>query len=843
MPQKSTFIQLFRSLLFIMACFLPFSEVFAQPDSLTTDTLRDESLKSEIYYSARDSIRIDVKKQIVYLYGDANVKYEEATLSAAYIEISMGEDKMYARGEPDSTGKIQGKPVFNDGTQELSMSEITYNLQTKRGVIHEVFMQEGESYIHMGISKKQANDEVHLKDGKYTTCNLEDPHYYFHLSKAIMIPDDKIISGPVNLWIADVPTPLALPFGFFPNKKRESKGIVIPVYGESPGLGFYLLNGGYYFPVGQKMDVQLLGDIYSRGSWGAKTIVRYNNRYHYKGNLNLSYANIQRSDREFPDFSVSRNFFIRWQHDQDPKARPNSRFSANVNAGTTTNFQNNFNTNLNNYLSNTFQSNISYFLSIPNKPMNFSINARHNQNNVNHIVNFTVPEFTWNVNRFFPFKKIDTKGKRNPFIDAYQNFGISYTSNFRNDVTIADSLIDINHFDRMFNRMRNGVRHNAAASTTLKLAKGKFTFNPSATFTDRWYFQTISQNYDSALDTVLRDTIHGFARAHEYSINAALTTKFYGYYKSTGKKQTTLRHVMTPAITAQYRPDFNSDIVNYYGPDSLYSIYSPYDIGIFGKPASGEIGSMGISIINNLEMKRKSSKDTITGYKKSILIENFSVNANYNFLRDSLNLSSINISGRTNLFKNVGIVYSGAIDPYVYRNGVITRDLMIQNGQGLGRFARNDFALSTRLKSKTRNPAGNNLNTTADEEEMNEIYQNRDGYVDFNIPWSLNLNYVFRLLRTFNNGNDSLVISQAVTFDGDISITRNWKIGFMSGYDFVQNKITPTEITVYRDLHCWEAQFRIIPFGVMKSYSIQINVKSSLLQDLKLQRRRSWYDN
>lgn len=852
MPFNHRIIQLFPSVVLIMT-FLSLSMiVFAQPDSVKTDTLRDETLKSEIYYSARDSIRIDIKKQIIYLYGDASVKFEEANLTAAYMEVSMGEDKVYARAEKDSTGKLIGKPVFDDGTQALTMEEITYNLKTKRGVIHEVFMQEGESYIHMGISKKQSNDEVHLRDGKYTTCDLEDPHYYFHLSKAIMIPDDKIVSGPVNLVIADVPTPLGLPFGFFPNKKRESKGIIIPTYGESPGLGFYLLNAGYYFPIGKNMDMQILGDIYSRGSWGAKTIMRYNNRYHYNGNLNLSYTNIQRSDREFPDFSISREFFIRWTHNQDPKSRPNSRFSANVNAGTTSNFRNNFNTSLNDYLSNTFQSNISYYYSIPNKPMNFTINARHNQNNVNHIVNFTLPEFTYNVNRIFPFKKINTKGKKNPFIDAYQNFGVSFSTNFRNDVTIADSLIDINNLDRIFNTMRNGVRHNAAASTTLKLANGKFTFNPSATFTERWYFQTLNKTYDQLSESLVTDTVSGFARAHEYSINAALTTKLYGMYKSTGKKQTTLRHVLTPAITAQYRPDFNSNITGSFGPnDSIVMNYSPYDIGIFGKPATGEIGSMGISIINNIEMKRKSSKDTVTGYKKTMIIENFSMNANYNFLRDSLNLSSINLSGRTNLFKNVGIVYSGAIDPYIYNNGVITRELMIQNGQGIGKFARNDVAISTRLKSKSKastgSATGGNATTSStnavDELEMNEINQNRNGYVDFNIPWTLNLNFVFRSSRAFSNGEDSLVFSQAITFDGDISLTKNWKVGFMSGYDFVQQKVTPTEITVYRDLHCWEAQFRIIPFGVMQSYSIQINVKSSLLQDLKLQRRRSWYDN
>jgi hypothetical protein len=840
-PQRK--IQFFPFVLLIIISITLSQTGYGQADSVKTDTLQASALSSEIWYSAEDSIRVDMPQQIVYLYGKARVKFEDAELTAGYMEVSMEDNKVFARGVYDSAGNYTDKPIFNDGSDEITMREITYNMKTKRGLVKDVFVQDGESYIHMGTSKMQSNEEVHLLKGKYTTCNLEDPHFYFNLSKAIIIPDDKIVSGPVNLVIADVPTPLGLPFGFFPNKKRESKGIVIPIYGESPGLGFFLMNGGYYFPVGEKMDMQILGDIYSRGSWGLKNITRYNVRYKYRGDANLSYTQIQRSNREFPDFSVSREFFIRWNHTQDPKARPNSRFNASVNAGTTSNFRNNFNTSLNNYLSNTFQSNISYYAAIPNKPMNFSVNARHNQNNVNHIVNFTLPEFTYNVNRFFPFKKINTQGKKNPFIDFYQNLGITYSTNFKNDITIADSLININRFDRIFNSMRNGVRHNAAVSTTLKLAHGKFTFNPSATFTERWYFQTLNKTWDESSMYVVSDTVGGFSRVHEYTLNGALTTKLYGMYKSTGKKQTTLRHVLTPALTMQFRPDFSSNITGVFGPNDTSVVYSPYDIGIFGKPASGEIGSLGISVINNIEMKRKSSRDTVTGYTKITLIENFSVNANYNFMRDSLNFSSINLSGRTNLFKNIGIVYSGAIDPYIYNNGIITNELMISNGKGLGRFARNDIALSTRLRSKNKkNQTTSSQNNQADEETMRDINQNRNGYVDFTIPWTLNLNLVYRQLRSFSNGNDTLINSAALTFDGDFSLTKNWKVGIMSGYDFVQEKITPTEITVYRDLHCWEAQFRIIPFGILKSYSIQINVKSSLLQDLKLQRRRSWYD-
>lgn len=804
------------------------------------DTLQNTDLKSEVYYDAEDSIVFLMQEQKVLLFGKAKVKFESTTLVADYMEFSFRENTVFAKGMPDSTGKIIGKPTFNDGEQEIEASEITYNFKTKKGIIKEVRTQQGEGYVHMGVSKKHANDEIHLENGKYTTCENDDPHYYFKLRKAIVIPDDKIVSGPVNLVVAGIPTPLGLPFGFFPNKKRESKGIVIPQYGESPVLGFFLLNGGYYFPIGkkEKADMQILGDIYSRGSWGGKTITRYNSRYKANGALNLSYTNIRISDPEFPDYRENKEFFVRWNHNQDPKAHPYRRFSANVNAGTRNNFQNSFNTMQNDYLSNTFQSNIAYSYSFPNKPFNISVNARHNQNSLTGMVNFTLPEVTFNLNRIYPFAGL----RKNPIGPKkfYENIGFIYSNNFKNDITIASDQLAIDKLDQISDYMRNGMRHTATLSTTVKMIKQRFTFNPTVSLTERWYLQTIQKIWDNDNQVTITDTLNGFKRNGDYNASFSLTTKLFTFYKYKGKKQTVIRHVITPSLNFSIRPDFSSQQYGYFGPGGTLASYSPFDIGIYGKAPSGNSGLLAVNVINNIEMKYKSKKDTITGYKKIILIENFAVQGAYNIFADSLNFTNINLSGRTTLYKNIGLVYSGIIDPYVYNNGIKTDQLKLNAKSGIGEFVSNSFALTASFQSKSRS-SSNRLNQL-NEEDREEIRRNQDAYVDFSVPWTFSINYNIRTDRVRNTFTDTILITQAIIVNGDISLTTNWKAGFSTGYDFVNRDFSYTQINLFRDLHCWEMRFNWIPFGIRKSYMIQINVKAAMLQDLKLMRRRSWFD-
>jgi hypothetical protein len=387
--------------------------------------------------------------------------------------------------------------------------------------------------------------------------------------------------------------------------------------------------------------------------------------------------------------------------------------------------------------------------------------------------------------------------------------------------------------------MRNGMRHSGSVSTSFKLFNQKFTFNPAASFTERWYLQTISKSWDNVLQETVTDTVKGFARAGDMNFTASLTTKIYGYYKYKGKRQTTLRHVLTPSLNFSYHPDYSTQEYGFFGSNGTLSSYSPFDIGIYGKPPAGEAGLISLNLINNVEMKFRSSKDTVTGFKKISLIDNFAINGSYNIFADSMNFSLVSLSGRTTLLKSLGVVYSGTIDPYLYNNGVRSSALAWANGS-FGSFTNNSLALTWNIKSKQKkNVQGRN---NLDEEDREELERNSAQYVDFALPWSVNLGYTIRTDRIRSEGIDSMRILQAITANGDFSLTEKWKIGFNTGYDFVAKDFTYTEINIFRDLHCWEMRFNWVPFGFRRSYMIQINVKASMLQDLKLMRRRSWYD-
>jgi lipopolysaccharide export system protein LptA len=816
-----------------------------QKDTLrnTIDTTKGGfDLNAEVMYSAADSIAYSPKSQLIILYGKSKVTYESQVMEANYMEIDMKKNEVLAIGKTDSTGKIIEKVKFKDGENEMEASEIRYNMKTKRGKVKEVFTNEGEAYIHMAEAKKQANNEVHLHNGKFTTCSNEIPHYHFRMRKAIIIPDDKIVTGPVYMVIGKVPTPLALPFGYFPNKKGNVQGIIIPQYGDSPTYGFFLQNGGYYLPVGEKVDMQFLGDIYSRGSWALKQITRYKIRYKYSGLLNLSFSQFRVGDKDFIDFSKKNEFFVRWSHNQDPKSKPGSRFAANVNFGTLTNFQNNFNTFAQDYLSSSFQSNVSYTRTWIGTPFSLTTNLRHNQNTLAKTITVTVPELTLNVARFFPLAVLkENKVSPNAFAKALGNVGISFASNVRNDVSAGDSLYSLNGFNSLIkNYSRNGIKHNASVGTTLKLLGDRFTFNPAANFTERWYMQALNKSFvGTELQT---DTLREFSRNFEYSFNGSLTTRMFGMYSTRKAGGPKLRHIFTPSVNFSYRPDFNTSKTITDGIDQSVT-FSPYELGVFGRPSSGESGTVGMTFVNSLEMKKRSANDTVTGFVKIPIIENFQINGNYDLIRDSLNLSNIQFSARNTFFKVLSINYLSVLDPYHYNQGKITREYQWSKGKGLGRVTMNNLAVNYTFKAKPRKKKVEPKNLNEDEkEEVENIKRNTAGYIDYDVPFSLTATYNLNFNRVFIGTLDTVLTTQSVGLNGDVGITKKLKIGFITNYDFTAKEISYTQFSLYYDLHCWEFSTQVIPFGLRKSYVITLNVKASILQDLRLQRRRSWVD-
>ena len=811
----------------------------AIPDTnRVVDTLKtgfNTDLKNKVEYNARDSMLFDITGEKVFLFGDAVVNFETITLKAGYIEVDWKLKTLFATGIKDSLGNETGIPEFSDKGESFTARKITYNFETEKGRINEVYTKEGGGFIFAETTKKIDEKSYYIKSGRYTTCNLPEPHYSINSNKLKVIQNKKIVTGPAYLTIADVPTPLVIPFGFFPNKSGRSNGIIIPTYGESTALGFFLRNGGYYFGLSDNFDMELTGDIYSLGSWGTSSLMNYASRYHYNGSLNVSYKQIKTSDRELPDFQLNKEFFVRWNHRQDPKARPNTIFSAAVNAGSIDNFVVDPQPNLQ-YLSNQFSSSISYSKTWPGKPYNFTASANHRQNSLNRIVNITLPEAAFSINRFNPLQRRNKISTGKWHEKLAENLGVSFRTNFRNQLQSADSTL----FDDIGKNMQNGLAFNIPISTSVKVFK-HFTLAPSLVYNERWYLSTIRKRYNITESVIETDTINRFTTQRDFTTSASLITRIYGLVQFKDKKIAAIRHVISPSVSYSYRPDFSDPKYGYYGTTQIndqgdQSIYSIFENGILGGPSAGKFGSVGFSLDNNLEMKVKPGNDTITDLKKIKIFESLRLSTFYNLAADSLNLSNIRIDGRTTLFNKVNLTFGGNIDPYTIDSiGQRLNTFEFSENNKLGRLIGASLSFGVNLN----NLKGNRKSSQGSQAELDDVNANPNEYVDFSVPYNLAVNYSMSYAKVGVNPRD---VRQIVNFNGDLSLTQKWKITFNSGYDFQEKDFSYTSLGFYRDLHCWEMRLNWIPFGFQQSYNFQINVKSSILQDLKLVKKTDRYD-
>lgn len=786
------------------------------------------ALEDKIDYKSRDSIKFSVKKQIVEMFGEAVVDYGTIHLEAGYILIDFSKFLIMAYGLPDSNGVVQGIPLFKDGEQEFESDTIVYNYETRKGIIQHIFSEQGGGFLHGDRVKKMPDNTILVRDGSFTTCDQRDPHFQICFNKAKVIPNDKIVTGPVWLEIEDIPTPLALPFGFFPNKRGRASGILIPTYGESANRGFFLENGGYYFGLSDSVDLALRGDIYSRGSWALKAQSNYKIKYKYDGSLSLSYARNIFGERNTPDFVRKSDFFIKWYHTQDPKARPNSRFSANVQAGSS-----NYNTynpsTTQDYLSANYSSSISYSTSFANL-FNFTANLNQSQNRQTHAFSITLPELSLSSNRIYPLRQ---KGKTRKVLKALDNVTVSYSMNARNSLNTADTTLAEDFILKNFN---NGIKHTIPVSMPVKLLK-VVTMNNSFTFNERWYFSTIEKHWSAAASDVVIDTIQGFKAAHDFVVSSSFTTKLYSFLNLKKGPVSAIRHVLTPSVTLSYRPDFGEQKWGYYKyyfqPGSLeptqYSIYSQ---GIFGGPAAGKQSMTTFSLGNNIEMKVRSKKDTVSGFRKIVLLDNLTLNASYNAAADSLKWSMINLSGRTRIFKGLDVRYAAVFNPYVTDS----------SGTTLNRF---EWDENHRLFKQESGVWGASLNYLLNNQTFNKKAAKPDTLAtrNFKPSWSLQLAYTLQYSQDFTaDATEPSKVVQTLSFSGDIRLTPNWKVSMMSGFDFVNKDFSYTSLNIHRDLHCWEIIFNWIPAGPRKSYNMTIRVKASVLQDLKLEKKTDWRD-
>ena len=777
------------------------------------------SFEDEIIKDAKDSINIDLKNKKIFLYGNAKILYKDIKIEAGFIEIDWNTNLITAKPKLDTLGKKIQIPFFKEGEESFNAEEIKYNLKSKKGIIKQIKAKEGEGFILGDKVKKTENDILYLKNGDFTTCDHDKPHFSIRSKKIKVIPGEKIITGPAYLRLFNFPTPLALPFGYFPNNQKKSTGLIFPSYGESANLGFFLKEGGYYFTLSDKADLSIKGDIYSKGSWGLKSLFRYKQRYKYSGNFDLSYGNIINSEKGFPDYSVKKDFFVRWNHKQDAKANPTLQFSANINAGSSTYHRNNtFNSN--EYLSNTFQSSVNLSKRWEGKPFSLSANLRHNQNTQTKIINLSLPDISFNMNRIFPFKNLGKKGKESWF----HKIGVSYSGNLRNDVSIADSLLFSKESIKSF---RNGIRHSIPISTSIKVLK-YFTFSPRINYTERWYTNQINKSWNSTDSTIITDTLNKFTRAGEYNITAGLNTKIYGLVQFKKGKVKAIRHVITPNLSFSYKPDFANSQYGYYknvqsstGNTEEYSIMQN---GIFGSPSKGKQGNIILNISNILEAKLNSKKDTISSTKKIKIFENLNVGSSYNIFADSLNFNDINLNARTRFLDIIDFTFSSRYDPYVVNENFtnnVNKFELFENGR-LARFTNANTTVGLTISNNTFNKK------KVEEKEKNN-----------KISWSFNANYSLNYNKGYRSSEFSDTI-QTLNFSGDLKISDKWKLNFQSGYDFDTKELTYSSINIYRDLHCWEMILNLIPLGYHRSYTFTIRVKAAILQDLKLERKRDW---
>lgn len=806
----------------------------AAADSVTTDSLSmqvNNDLKSKVHYTAKDSIRFDIASEKVYLYGNAHVDYEDITMDAAYIEVDWNTKVLYAKAGTDSLGNPTGLPEFKQKDEKFIAQTVTYNFDTKKGKITQVNTQQGDGFI-LGQTVKRIDERNYfIRNGAYTTCNLPHPHYSISSNKLKVIQNNKVVTGPAYLVIADVPTPLAIPFGYFPTRKGRASGILFPSYGESARLGFYFKEGGYYFGIGDVVDFALTGDIYTLGSWGTRFISNYASRYHFNGNVSVSYSEIKTSEKELPDYNLYKDFFIRWTHRQDPKARPNSVFSANVNAGSSGYYQNNI-ASANNYLTNTFQSSVSWSKNWPGKPYALSASLSHSQNTLTKDVSMSLPNANFSINRLFPFKRAVAVGSQK----WYEKIGISYQSNLQNTIQTKDSLLFRKESKDQF---RYGISHSIPLSTSMQVFK-YFTLSPSVSYNERWYLQTIRKEFDTTENTVVTDTVQGFRAARDFITSATLNTRIYGMVAMKKGKIAAIRHVMSPTISYSYRPDFSDPTFNAYKVYQIDSAgtqgtYSIFENGIFGGPPSGKYGVIGFALDNNLEMKTRTVTDTAVNLKKIKIFESLAVGMSYNTAADSLNWSNINVNGRTILFDRVNINLSGSFDPYISDSvGRKINKFELNENNRLGRLTNAAMSIGFNLNNTTMKKSDKGT-----EAELDAINRNPGNYVDYNVPFNLAVSYNLSYSRA---GILEAQINQTLNFSGDLAVTPNWKVTFNSGYDFKAKDLSYTSLGIYRDLHCWEMRMNWVPFGQQQNYFFQINVKSSVLQDLKLSKKNDIYD-
>lgn len=861
-------------------------------DSLYKDTVRKSksALEEPVSYSAKDSITFDYTNSRAHLFGGSQVNYQNLQLTADDISLSLDSSLVHASGRPDSTGAIQGKPLFKQGEDEYEPDRISYNFKTRKAFISNVYTQEGEGFMQSREGKRDSSGVMYVQNGKYTTCDAEHPHFYVSLTRAKMHPGKNVIFGPAYLVVEDVPLPLAIPYGFFPFSSSYKSGFIMPTYGDETTRGFYLRDGGYYFAINDKVDLKVLGEFYTKGSWGLSAQTNYKKRYRFGGNFYFSYQNTKEGEKNMPDYSVSKSFKLTWSHRQDAKANPTQTFSASVNFATSSYERNNLTSMYNpeSYTQSTRTSSVSYSKSFSKVGLTLSGTFNLSQNMRDSSISVTLPTLSISQSRFNPFKRKKAAGQER----WYEKIAMSYTGTLANSINTKEDKL---FHSSLVKDWRNGMRHQVPISASFSVLN-YINVTPSFTFTDRMYTHKVMQGWDTERQDVQRDTVYGFYNVYNYNMSISANTKLYGMYRPMpwfgGKKIAAIRHVFTPTVSFSYAPDFSQSRFGFYdsyvktdanGNVSTVS-YSPFSGMMYGTVGQGMTGSVTMDVANNIEMKVRTDKDS-TGYRKISLIDELGGSLSYNMAAKRRPWSDLNLRARIKLTKKYTYSMNAVFATYAYEkdeNGrVYVGDHTEWSRGRFGRFQGTAQNISYSISNETfRKLFGKKHRTTTSDDELDEeldeeeetdpTMQNvdpdrkkgktganqesngdvdEDGYLKFSLPWSINIGYGVTIREnTQGRFNDKRMrypykLSHTLNFSGNIRISEGWNINFSSGYDFNMHKLSMTTASLSRDLHCFQMSCSMV-ISPYTSYNFTFACKAGTLADaLKWKKQSSYSSN
>lgn len=847
--RKSNYICTFLFFVAVILCFntqnaYSQDSLFVQKqDSLDLKKNKKKAvLDARIDYSAEDSLTFFLDNKDVFLYNKAKIDYDKMKLESGFMTVNFDTKTLFAEGVKDSTDTIAQAPIFKEGNAEYKSKELKYNFDTKQGLISNVFTKESDGYLHGEKVKKKDDRTMYISSGMFTTCDNEDhPHFGISFSKAKAITDDKIVTGPAWFSLMEIPLPVGIPFAYFPFTDGKKSGFLMPSYGNAANRGYYLRNIGWYFAINDYIDLALRGDIYTNLSYALNISSSYVKRYKYRGSIEFRYEDNHTGLKNTPSYSSSSDFKFRWTHSQEAKSHPYRTFSANVNL-VSSKF-NQYTTNVSDYFNNTTTSSIAFSTRF-GSAWSFTANLGESYNINSGAISLDLPSMTLSSIQFYPFRKKKSSGKRK----WYEDISFSYRANLINTIDTYDSLLTSSDLIKNF---RNGIMHSIPISSNVKILK-HLNWTNSISYTERWYTNSISKTYNPETDLIDKDTIYGFIANRNANFTSSINTRLYGMFTFKKGFIKAVRHVINPSISFNYTPDFSEPSLGFYDfytdKEGKRVYYSKTENGVFGSPPQGASGVISFSLGNNLEMKVPDKNDTVEGMRKIVLLEAFNISSGYDLARDSVNWQPLRLTARTTLFKKLLINFSAAYTPYVLdSNGVLTNQLLWDKERRLFKKQNSQWTLNM---SWNLNSKADHSQTTGDYHSPTEMqyspFSNPNEilseHVDFSIPWNLTLGVNYSRLSSYIVSIAGYQTNQSATLTarGDLNLTSKWKIGFSSGYDFINKDFTYTSIDFYRDLHCWEMRMNWIPFGPRQGWNFSISVKAPMLQDLKYEKRNDF---